>query len=265
MPAFRTLILCGLVCAPVAASAQSQAPSDSVRMANNVRLLQFMQVFQLATSAELAPAINSLLQDDGAHMRMAPRRPIAPGDSERAADIVTTTRAALAKYTNVDTAVAAGYVKFLPFVEDQIVYHYNNIGNVRGMLGNFDVKKPVSLLYKKDEKGAMKLVGAMYSAIPTATLQDLDMRLPTSIAHWHEHVDFCAPSRDSVRAGVVKTDGATASRWVKIATREDCVAVGGQFIPRIFGWMAHVYMFASDDPRVIWGGEHGSMDVHTEH
>ena len=142
------------------------------------------------------------------------------------------------------------------------MYHYNSIRNVRAMLGTFDVKKPVSLLYKKDANGAMKLVGAMYSAIPSATLEELDARLPTSIAHWHEHVDFCVPSRDSVRAGVVKSDGPTASRWLKIATRDECSAVGGQFIPRIFGWMAHVYMFASDDPQVIWGGEHGSMDVH---
>jgi hypothetical protein len=33
----------------------------------------------------------------------------------------------------------------------------------------------------------------------------------------------------------------------------------------MFGWMAHVYMFASDDPKVIWGEGHGSMDVHMHH
>jgi hypothetical protein len=26
--------------------------------------------------------------------------------------------------------------------------------------------------------------------------------------------------------------------------------------------MAHVYLFAGDDPRTIWGDDHGSMDVH---
>jgi hypothetical protein len=30
-----------------------------------------------------------------------------------------------------------------------------------------------------------------------------------------------------------------------------------------FGWMAHVYLFAGDDPKVIWGEEHATMDVHT--
>ena len=92
-----------------------------------------------------------------------------------------------------------------------------------------------------------------------ATIDDLDMRLPTSIAHWHEHVDFCAPNPEEVRAGKVKIDGPSTARWLKITTREACDAAGGRFVPRIFGWMAHVYMFESEDPSVIWGG----MGVHS--
>lgn len=111
----------------------------------------------------------------------------------------------------------------------------------------------------------MKLVGAMYSAVPTSTPADLDARLPTSIAHWHEHVNFCSPSIDSVRAGTQKVDGASTARWLAISTRDACVAAGGRFVPRIFGWMAHVYLFAGDDPTVIWGEGHGSMDVHMHH
>ena len=90
----------------------------------------------------------------------------------------------------------------------------------------------------------------------------LDARLPTSIAHWHEHVDFCGPQPEAVRSGKVKIDGATTAQWLKITTREACDAAGGRFVPRLFGWMAHAYFFASDDPKVIWGGEHGAMDTH---
>jgi hypothetical protein len=163
----------------------------------------------------------------------------------------------------VKVAEQAGYVKFLPWLEEQTIYHYNNIGNVLATFGAFDVTRPVSLLYKKDDKGAMKLVGAMYSAVPSATPDDLDARLPTSIAHWHEHVNFCGPTVESVRAGDVTVDGPSTARWLKITTRDECTAAGGRFVPRIFGWMAHVYMFAGDDPKVIWGEGHGSMDVHT--
>ena len=260
-----TLIVCVLVVAPLVATAQAPVRPDSQRVARNVRMLQLIQGFQMANSPELGAAVNSLLTDDAIHMHMGPRRPLAPGDSARAAEIVSTAKAALAKYADVNVAVADGYVKFLPFVEDQVVYHYNSVANVLAMRNGFDVTKPVSLLYKKDEMGMMKLVGAMYNAMPGATPEQLDARLPTSIAQWHEHVDFCAASPDSVMAGTVKLDGPTMARFLRITTQDDCTAAGGRFIPRMFGWMAHVYMFASDDPKVIWGEGHGSMDVHMHH
>lgn len=263
----RAMILAAAMVAALSlkASAQARQPVDSQHARGGMRVLQLLQGFQMASSPELAAAINGLLLDDGAHMRMAPKRELAPGDSARAAEIVKTARAALGKYSDVKVAEADGYVKFLPWMEDQAIYHYNNFRNAMAVLNGFDATMPVSLLYKKDAHGEMKLVGAMYSAVPNATPADLDARLPTSIAHWHEHVDFCAASPDSIRAGVVKADAATAARWLKITTREECSAVGGRFVPRIFGWMAHVYLFAGDDPKTIWGDDHGSMDVHMHH
>jgi len=259
----RIVAVLALAALPIGARAQTRPPADSQRVGNGMRVLQLLQGFQIASSPELAAAINGLLMDDGAHMRMAPKRELAPGDSTRAAEIVKTARAALGKYSDVTLAEADGYVKFLPWVEDQAIYHYNNIRNAMSVLNGFDATKPVSLLYKKNPQGELKLVGAMYNAMPNATPADLDSRLPTSIAHWHEHVDFCAVSPDSIRAGVVKADAATAARWLEITTPQECAAVGGRFVPRIFGWMAHVYLFSGDDPKTIWGEDHGSMDVHT--
>jgi len=261
----RILTTTLIVVAPSSLRAQARPPADSQRVGGSVRILQVLQGFQIASSPELASAINGLLMDDGAHMRMAPKRELAPGDSARAGEIVKTARAALDKYSDVKVAERDGYVKFLPWLDDQAIYHYNNIGNAMAVFGAFDATRPVSLLYK-NEHGDLELVGAMYNAPPAATPTDLDSRLPTSIAHWHEHVNFCAASPDSVRAGVVKPDAATAAKWLKITTREECSAVGGRFVPRIFGWMAHVYLFAGDDPKTIWGGDdHGSMDVHMHH
>src|ERR1051325_9180128 len=125
MQSLGRIAVCAMAFIPLAAGAQNRPPADSQRAGASLRLLQFIQGFQMANSPELAPAINSLLADDAAHMRMAPRRPVAAGDSVRAADIVKTARAALGKYADVKVAEADGYVKFLPFVPDQIVYHYN--------------------------------------------------------------------------------------------------------------------------------------------
>jgi hypothetical protein len=255
-----------------ATSVGAQAPrtaADSQRATGGaMRTLQIIQTFQMANSPELSSAINALLEDDGAHMRMAAKRPAVSADTTRAKEIVKTARGALAKYTDVAVAEKDGYVKFMPWLEDQSIFHYNNFMNVMGVMGPFDATRPVSLLYKKDDKGAMKLVGAMYSALPTATPADLDARLPTSIAHWHEHVDFCGPDPDSVRAGVQKIDGPSTARWLKISTREGCNTAGGRFVPRMFGWMAHVYLFSGDDLATIWGGDEHStmdMDMHAHH
>jgi hypothetical protein len=215
-----------------------------------------VQGMELADSPELAEAINALLADEGAHMRMAPRRPATPADQFRAKQIVLTARDALSKYTDVRVAEQEGYLKFLPWIESQSIFHYNNMENIMLTQRRFDAARPVSLLYKKQKDGSMKLVGAMYAAPPDATIEDLDVRLPTSIAHWHEHVDFCGPQPQDVRSGKVKIDGATTARWLKITTREACDAAGGRFVPRVFGWMAHVYLWESDDPAIIWGGMH---------
>jgi len=178
-------VILGILAVPLIANAQSPFRPDSQRVARNVRMLQLIQGFQMANSPELGAAVNALLTDDAIHMRMGPRRPVAPGDSERAAEIVRTAKAALAKYADVNVAVADGYVRFLPFVEDQVVYHYNSIGNVMATRNAFDVTKPVSLLYKKAEMGMMKLVVGRYNAMPGATPEQLYAGLPTSSAKWH--------------------------------------------------------------------------------
>ena len=56
---------------------------------------------------------------------------------------------------------------------------------------HFDPNKPTSLLYKKTADGGYKLVGAMYTDRVDATEDELNDRIPLSIARWHQHVNFC--------------------------------------------------------------------------
>src|SRR4029078_3257034 len=101
------------------------ARTDSVRVGGSLRLLEGIQGFQMASSPELASAINALLSDDATHMRMAPTRPATAADSARAAEIVQTARAGLSKYTDVKLAERDGYVKVIPWRGGELHFHYN--------------------------------------------------------------------------------------------------------------------------------------------
>jgi hypothetical protein len=190
-----------------------------------------------------------------AHMHMTPVRPLSVADSARAALRVAELRTAIERYHDVHVAEADGYRIFLPNVR-QPVYHFTNNRYALEAAFGFDPAKPTSLLYKKNAGGGFELVGAMYTAPAQASLDDLDRRVPLSVAHWHQHVAWCVPPRGAPRRWA-ETDRGMPRFGPKslIATREACDAVGGRFLPRIFGWMVHANVFAGDDPAMIWGGE----------
>jgi hypothetical protein len=187
------------------------------------------------------------------HMEMTPSYALRPGDSARAQALLDRMRQALAKYQDVSAATADGFRRFLPGVKHQPVYHYTNWVNALEERRRFDPAKPTSLLYQEDAQGHLRLIGAMYAERVGTSLDELDARIPLSIAHWHRHVNWCLPplgARD--RWTEVKDGHPVFGPKSPIATRAACDAVGGRFLPRIFGWMVHVNAFASD-PKQIWG------------
>jgi hypothetical protein len=99
----------------------------------------------------------------------------------------------------------------------------------------------------------------MYTARKTATQEDLDARVPLSIAQWHAHVNLCLPPSDKKEEG--KPSAQFGFRG-SITTQAECDAAGGRFMPQIFGWMVHVYPF-EQKPEDIWSVErqaHEHMD-----
>jgi hypothetical protein len=192
------------------------------------------------------------------HMRLTTPRPGSVVDSARAAALVVQMRNALGKYKDVRTAQADGYRQFLPEVP-QTIMHFTSWRRALHAMFEFDPARPTSLLYRRAPDGSFELVGAMYTAPARTSADELDARIPLSVARWHEHVNWCLPPRGARERWREVRDGAPVfGPRSPIATREACDAVGGRFRERIFGWMVHVNAFASDDPKVIWSTDHGA-------
>jgi len=196
--------------------------------------------------------------DMGPHMKMTAMRPVKAGDQEKADQVVVAARRAAEKYKDYKVALADGFKIFFPNVP-QKQYHFTNYEYAYQAAFKFDPDKPTSLLYEKHGDD-YKLIGVMYTARKTATEDELDSRIPLSIAQWHAHVNLCMPPAD--KRGEVLQPHPKFGLLGSIATKEDCDAAGGRFMPQVFGWMVHVYPMETK-AEDIWSVEkqmHGHGD-----
>lgn len=184
--------------------------------------------------------------DANFHVYTTVLRPAAPGDTHRAQEILDILRRSMDKYKNYRTAVADGFEPFMPKSEQQL-YWLISARNAYASAYEFNPGHPTSLLYKKS-KGTYELAGAVFVAPKSATESQLNDRVPLSVARWHEHVNLCAaPKRESGQSSDSKKFGLTGS----IATKADCAAAGGRWVPQVFGWMVTVFPLESDS-NAIW-------------
>lgn len=180
-----------------------------------------------------------------AHMHMTAPRPETPADALRAKEIVDQLRAGIAKYQDYHVALADGYKIFLPHLR-QPEYHFTNYRNGFLEAFEFDPARPTSLLYKKTATG-YELVGAMYTMPKRATEDQLNERVPLSVASWHLHTNLCMPPANHGHNADWTKFGLRGS----ISTQEACDAAGGRFRPVIFGWMVHVYPYEDSTEKIF--------------
>jgi hypothetical protein len=186
------------------------------------------------------------------HMFMTSPRKATAEDERRANEIVEQLRAGIEKYKDYHVALNEGYKIFHPEFP-QPEYHFTNYKNGFMEAFSFDASRPTSLLYKKTSDG-YELVGAMYTMPKRATEEQLNERVPLSVAMWHLHTNLCMPpwgqrgSADMTKFGLHGT----------IATEEACDAAGGHFHPVVFGWMVHVYPYEDSLDKVF--AMHHHMD-----
>ena len=174
-----------------------------------------------------------------------------PGDHLRADEIVRAARLVMQRYADYRDALADGFHIFLPNLP-QKMYHFTNGWYAMEAAFGLNLQHPTSLLYEKTAGGGYKLIGVMYTAPARSSMDELDERVPLSIARWHEHTNFCAAPKGREREyfGPRAKFGLLGS----ISTEPECAAAGGKFRPQIFGWMVHVYP-SEKTQEAIWSVE----------
>jgi hypothetical protein len=182
---------------------------------------------------------------DSAHMHMTKPRPASADDQKRANEIVEQLRAGIDKYKDYRVALDAGYKIFMPNVPQQ-EYHFTNYTNGFLEAFTFDPTRPTSLLYRKTASG-YELVGAMYTMPKRASEEQLNQRVPLSVATWHLHTNLCMPPKGDRRHADWTKFGLRGS----VTTQGACDAAGGTFYPVIFGWMVHIYPYEDSTPKIF--------------
>ena len=193
----------------------------------------------------------------GPHMKMTSLRQAKAGDAERAQKVADEARQAAEKYRDYHVAVADGFKIFHPEVP-QKMYHFTNYAYAMEAALRFNPEHPTSLLYEKHGDN-YKLIGVMYTAPKRFTEEQLDQRIPLSVAQWHEHVNLCMPPAEKQKEALSPHPqfGLRGS----ITTQDACEAAGGKFSPVVFNWMVHLYPFEKDQSG-MWSLErqHGDAD-----
>jgi hypothetical protein len=198
-----------------------------------------------ATEAAATHDMAHMHLGDNPHMHMTSPRPQTTADVQRASEIVKELRAGIEKYKDYHVALEEGYKIFLPNVP-QPEYHFTNYGHGFLEAFTFDPARPTSLLYKKTADG-YELVGAMYTMPKRAKEEQLNERVPLSVATWHLHTNLCMPVRDQRKTADYTKFGLHGS----ITTQDACDAAGGNFHPVVFGWMVHVYPYEDSTGRIF--------------
>jgi hypothetical protein len=197
----------------------------------------------------------------GPHITLTPHWEERAGDRARADSVVSIARIAVERYRDIAVAEADGYQRFAPKVRKQKIYHYTSRKAGFQARTMWDPAKPTALLYQDDDAGGLRLIGVMYTAPADTPLEQLDRRIPLSIAPWHQHTNICLPPRGEDQAAAIMGRHPQFGGRGSIATEEACRAAGGRWRSRMFNWMVHVNVFAAT-PEGVWAHDPGGMRHH---
>ena len=182
------------------------------------------------------------------HMYMTPLRSKQPGDLEKAKAVVAEVKATIERYKDYRKALLDGYVIANPKLK-QPQYHFISNANTREADLHFDPRKPTALLYRRTPKQEYQLEGVMFTASPDATEEELNERIPLSIARWHRHINYCEAPED--RISDYQSARPKFGMFGSINTEEACKAERGIFHAHMFTWMIHIFPYEPDFKEVF--------------
>jgi hypothetical protein len=173
--------------------------------------------------------------------------------------IVARLRAAIRPFMDTGAAIAAGYRKVPPF-EGQLMFHFGSVDREYAEARDLNPERPSNLVYRRGSDGRLHLAGAMFIAPEESGADELDRRLPTSLAQWHRHGLLCrAAPGFGLRSLALRRDGHPLfGSDSPVASQAACDSIGGVFSAVDGPWMAHVFVFDGESQDAIWGSSHGS-------
>jgi hypothetical protein len=150
-------------------------------------------------------------------------------------------RADLVRYRDPAAAERDGYRKEGEDVPVGSLKHFFKYANFAKNQTHLDPQAPAAILYRRTATG-FELAGVMFTAPITASMDELDRRIPLALGRWHSHRNICMPPK-----GAPMTTHAERAPYGfegSITTRAACDAAGGVFPDNVYGWMTHVYPYA---------------------
>jgi hypothetical protein len=181
--------------------------------------------------------------DPYGHTRMSERRDAVPPDElAHTQRLLAMLRRDLVRYREPAAAERDGFLKQGDDVPPGALKHFFKYENLAKNHDHLDPAAPAAILYRRTA-GGFELAGVMFTAPMSASMDELDRRIPLALGNWHSHRNICVPRKDSPP---LRTHAERAPFGFEgsIATRGACDAAGGVFLDNVYGWMTHVYPYA---------------------
>lgn len=181
--------------------------------------------------------------DPFGHTRMSEARDAVPADElAHTQRLLAILRRDLVRYRDPAAAERDGYRKEGEDVPVGSLKHFFKYANFGRNQYHLDPEAPAAILYRRTPDG-FELAGVMFTAPISASMDELDRRVPLALGHWHSHRNICVPHNG---APPLRTheERVPFGFGGSITTRARCDAAGGVFLDNVYGWMTHVYPYA---------------------
>ena len=193
-------------------------------------------------AAHVATRSTGMGIDPFGHTRMSEARDVVPPDElAHTQRLLAMLRADLVRYRDPAAAERDGYRKEGEDVPVGSLKHFFKYENFAKNQTHLDPRAPAAILYRRTATG-FELAGVMFTAPISASMDELDRRIPLALGHWHSHRNICMPPKGAPMT--THAERAPFGFEGSITTRAACDAAGGTFLDNVYGWMTHVYPYA---------------------